>query len=231
MRTIEEKKNIRNAFFFLGLTVLAGVFVLFIGVPILARFTAFISDFRKAGAPITQNDTTPPAPPRFDSQPDATNQKSIKLSGSSEEGSTVKLSLNGNDEEVVSGSDGTFSFDFKLLGGENKYSATAVDTAGNVSQETKVFTIVFDNKEPELSVSSPSDGAQFFGSRQRQITITGSSEASITVTINDRTVSVDNDGGFEYTTTLNEGENKFTVKAVDAAGNETSKELTVTFTP
>lgn len=231
MRSQEERKNIRNAVLFLLLTVAAGVFVLFVGVPILAKFTAFVSDFRKVGAPIVQKDTTPPPPPKFDPQPDATNQKSIKLTGSAEPGSTVKLTLNGKKYDILAGNDGIFSVDFGLANGDNTYSGVSVDTSGNTSQGTKTFTISFDNKAPDLTVSNPSDGAQFFGTRQRQLTIQGTTDSSASVTINDRVVSIDNNGGFEYTTTLNEGENKFVVKSMDAASNQSEKDLTVTFTP
>lgn len=231
MRTTEERKNIRKAIWFVFLTIVAGVILFFVGIPLLARFAAFVSDFKKAGAPITQKDTTPPPPPKFDSLPDFTNQKNIKISGYSESGSTVKITFNGTETDIVAGNDGSFSSDFALLNGENTYSAVATDTSGNTGQATKEYKITYDNKAPDLSISSPSDGAQFFGNRERQQTISGNTEANASVTVNDRVLTVDSNGDFEYTTTLNEGENKFTIKASDEAGNSSEKELTLNFTP
>jgi len=60
-----------------------------------------------------------------------------------------------------------------LKKGINTLYLTAKDTSGNESQKTIVYTITFDNKSPDLTVESPSDGTSFFGTRQRQIDIKG----------------------------------------------------------
>jgi hypothetical protein len=49
--------------------------------------------------------------------------------------------------------------------------------------------------------------------------------------INDRIVSVDDSGTFQYTTTLNDGANTFAVKSTDQAGNTTEKDITLNFNP
>jgi len=116
-----------------------------------------------------------------------------------------------------------------FLDGDNNFVATAIDTAGNISQKTKEYKIVFDNKNPDLTLDSPADGSSFFGTQQRQVTIQGTTEADSKVTINDRIISVDENGKFQYTTTLNDGENKFTVKTSDQAGNTTEKTLVINF--
>ena len=46
-----------------------------------------------------------------------------------------------------------------------------------------------------------------------------------------RIVVVESDGSFAFTTTLSEGENQFTVKASDKAGNSTEAVLKLNFSP
>jgi len=153
----------------------------------------------------------------------------VNLSGSDEAGTTVKLTFNGKDMENVTDKSGKFTFSANLNDGENTFSAVAIDQAGNQSQKTQDYKITFDNKKPDLTISYPSDGSQFFGSNQRQVTIQGNTESNCQVTINDRIIAVDDTGKFQYTGSLNDGENKFNVKSTDQAGNTTEKNLTFTF--
>lgn len=232
LNSVEEQKNLQKAVFFVILTALVVTGLFFIGIPTLGRFVAFVSDLGKSNKPITSTDKTPPPPPRFNIFPDFTNQKQVTLTGSAEPGSNVKLTFNGTEQDNIVDRDGSFSFsNLSLNDGRNSFSAVAIDPAGNTSQKTKEFNINFDNKPPDLTIDSPQDGTQFFGSNQRQITIQGTAEANAQVTVNDRIVAVDDNGKFQYTTTLNEGENKFTFKAADQAGNTTEKDLTLNFTP
>lgn len=226
----EVKRNRNNAIKFIVLTGVVGLILFVWGIPLLGRFAAFVSEIAKGDKPITRDDKTPPAPPQIDTPPEYTKDEILKITGTSEEGATIKFTFNGNDEELVADSDGTFSKNLDLKKGENTLVLTAKDTTGNESQKTKTFTIVFDNESPELSVDSPSDGAGFFGTRQRQVDIKGTvDDKDSSVTVNDRFVAVEDDGSFQYTTTLSEGENKFNIKASDNAGNSVEKSLTLNF--
>ena len=221
----------RRAFLFTILTILAILGVLFYGLPSVARFAAFLSDLRKSSLPVDRNDTTPPAPPRLDRLPEATKEPEIEISGVTEEGATVILTLNGKDEEVVADADGKFRFSYSLRKGENQILAKAKDRAGNESQPTTGITVVFDNEAPKLDISAPADGSQFYGDGQRQLAIKGTTEVGITLTINDRIVKVEEDGTFTFATTLADGENSFNLKSADKAGNQTEKTLKVNFSP
>jgi len=232
LASVEERKNLRRAITYIVLAISGLILLFFLGIPILGKFTAFVSDLGKSNKPITNNDNTPPAPPRFNTFSDFTNQNQVSLTGTTEPGSTIKLSLNGNGMDTLADKDGAFTFsDLSLKDGDNIFLATAVDTAGNISQQTQEYKIVFDNKPPDLTIESPGDGSTFFGSKQRQITIQGISESGVQITINDRVVVVDDNGKFQYTLTLNEGENKFTIKATDQAGNSIEKDLMLSFSP
>lgn len=231
LQSVEEKRNVRKAVYFVLLTIGAIVILFFYGIPILGKFAGFVSDLGKSGKAISINDKTPPAPPRFDFLNNFTNQENLNITGNTEAGATVNLTFNGASEDTLADKDGRFQFSVKLLNGENTYSAMATDAAGNVSQKTQTYALTFDNKPPELTIASPNDGSQFFGSNQRQVTINGNTDTGSQITINDRFVTVDDTGKFQYTTTLNDGENKFKVKSTDQAGNTTEKEITLTFTP
>jgi hypothetical protein len=230
LASVEERKNIKSAIIFVLLTIGALALLFFVGLPLLGNFAAFVSDVGKGNKPIAITDKTPPAPPKFNTFADFTNQNQIELSGNSEPGATVKLTFNGNVQDSLADKDGKFIFNLTLTNGDNPFSAIAVDPAGNVSQKTDDYKITFDNKPPDLTIESPADGAQFLGTKQRQVTIQGTSEANTQITINDRIVAIDDSGKFQYTSTLNDGENKFVIKSTDQAGNVTEKDLTLSFT-
>ena len=221
----------RSAIFFIILTIAVISLIFFAGIPLLGKFTAFVSGLRGGNSQISKSDTTPPAPPKFNYFTTSTNQQNITISGNSEAGATVKLIFNGSPQEVVADNSGIFSFNLQLPNGISTFSATAVDQAGNISQKTQDYQVTFDNKPPDLSITSPGDGTSFFGSNQRQVTIQGKTESDSQITINDRIISVDDTGTFQYTTTLNEGANSFNVKSTDQAGNSTEKNITLNFTP
>ncbi len=209
---------------------IAGIVVLFyIGIPALGKIASLLSEIRP-GANSLIKDKTPPAPPIFNNFPDFTNQKNISLTGQSEAGANIKLTFNGQTQESLSDKDGKFSFNLELLNGDNAFFGVAVDTAGNASRETKIYKIVFDNTPPNLVIDTPTDGSQFFGTKQKQVAIKGTAEANVQVTVNDRIVAVDDNGKFQFAVSLNEGENKFVIKATDQAGNTKETDLTLNFT-
>lgn len=226
----EEQNNKKRAVFYSFLTIAALVAIYFLGIPVLGKLTNFVTSF-KGNNKIATTDTTPPPPPKLRNFPEFINQQSLTLTGNTEAGAAVKLTLNGNIQESLSDNNGQFSFNITLQDGTNTFAATATDQAGNISQKTNDYQIVYDNTLPDLEVTSPNDGSGFFGSTQRQVTIQGKTEAGTSVTINDRIISVDEDGIFQYTTTLNDGTNSFTIKSTDKAGNTTEKNITLNFTP
>jgi hypothetical protein len=221
----------RNAIFFILLTVLILFLLYFVGIPVLGKFTTFVTNLRTGNKQISKSDTTPPPPPKFNYFSEFTNQESITITGNTEAGASVKLTLNSSPQEVLADNNGSFTFSLNLQNGVNTLSAVSTDQSGNQSQISTDSQITFDNKPPELSITSPSDGTSFFGSNQRQITVQGKTETGAEITINDRIIAVDETGIFQYTTTLNEGGNSFNVKSKDQAGNITENTISFNFTP
>lgn len=229
LASVEEKKNVKNAYKYVIWSVIALILLIFLGIPTLVRFAGFIGDIAKSDKPVELNDITPPAPPQFDDLPDDTNNEIIEVTGQSENAAVISIRANNSDSEVVANNEGKFTFTFNLNKGKNIIDATATDLAGNKSTQTQTFTINYDNQDPELLIESPSDGSTYFGSGQRQLTIKGTVDENVDLRINDRFVSLKDDNSFAYATTLSEGENKFDIKATDPAGNQSSASLTVTF--
>ena len=227
----EEKRNVRQAYFFVFLTIAALIILFIFGLPTTAKFAAFLTELKQSATPIDNNDATPPAPPQLGLLPEATNSLSIEITGRTESGAIVKLFLNNEEKEVLANSDGDFTVNFGLNKGENTIQAQATDNAGNISQKTDLTTVVFDNEAPSLEIVSPEDGTAYYGSKQRQVTIEGQTESDASLKINDRLVVVDSDGSYVYIATLSEGENQFLVKSEDKAGNSVEKSLTLSFSP
>lgn len=227
----EERRNIKKAYFYIFLSIASIAFLVLFGLPTLIKFAGFVGDVAKSDKPVEINDTTPPAPPQFDDIPDYTNKETLNLTGKSENGATVSIRANNENSDVVANSEGVFNFIFNLNDGENTIDSIATDLSGNKSTQTLTYTIVYDNKEPQLKIDMPLDNATFYGNNQRQLSIKGSVNEKVNLTINEKFVSLKDDNSFSFATTLNEGENKFEIRAVDPAGNETSASLTVTFTP
>ncbi len=224
---VEEKKNKRGAFIYIILTIIIIIGLVAFGIPAIIKLAAFLGEINKSAVPVEVGDETPPAPPQLFNVPEYTNRKTLELRGASEEGATVVISHNGIQEEIVADSLGDFTITLSLKDGSNEITAMAKDTNGNESQKTVIYEVVYDNTPPELSFLTPEDGAQFYGSKQQDIVIEGTTEIGANLTINDRFVSVDEDGKFKYTATLNEGDNNFEAKSTDKAGNTTTDGITV----
>lgn len=231
MASVEANRNVKTAVW-LGVLTVASIIILFIfGIPILGKFAGFVSDIGGSKNPIKINDKTPPAPPFVNQLPEYTNQSEIRLTGTSEESATIKLTFNTQEKETVTNEGGEFNFSLNLVKGENTFELFATDQAGNISQKTKEYKIIFDDEKPELEVESPQEGSKFYGSSQKEVLIKGKTEENVNLTINGKFVSVGGEGNFEFRDSMGEGENIFNLKATDAAGNLTEMDLTVFFTP
>ena len=231
LQSVEEKRNVKKTILYVFLTIALIILLFVVGIPLFGKLTVFISDLRGGNKPITSDDTTPPAPPKFNYFAPFTNQAAASVSGTVEPGATVKLTFDGNAQQSLADKNGSFNFNINLTDGNNTFSAVAVDSSGNTSQKAGDCEITLDTKPPALTVSTPSDGSGFFGSNQMQVTIQGTTDTGCQVVINGRIISVNDSGNFQYTTTLNSSANPFAIKSTDQAGNTTEKDITLNFTP
>ncbi|MEW5937796.1 MAG: hypothetical protein AB1665_08275 [Candidatus Thermoplasmatota archaeon] len=148
-----------------------------------------------------------------------TNQDSARLAGKvNKEGSVV---IDGKDIDLMS--DLTFSSTHALHEGLNTFEIVFTDLAGNRVNTT--CSVTRDTIVPEItiepigsSVSAPT------------ITITGSTEANATVSINGKHVML-NGTSFSDVVALSYGVNTIVVQSRDRAGNIAEKRLTVAYEP
>ena len=225
----EHKQNTRRSFLYIVLTISALLLFFFFGLPAVVKFAAILTELRSTSTPPEISDTTPPPPPNLSALPSYTNQTELEVKGSTEPGVTVYLNISGDIEELITDSEGEFIHKFKLKKGSNDISAIASDTSGNESNNSKIYTVIFDDEPPEFEITKPEDGSSFYGSKERQVIIEGITEKNTIVSVNGRQVVVDSDGSYSYATTLSGGENEFKVTARDRADNETEKIITLSY--
>lgn len=230
LTTTEHRKNIKKVYLYVFLSITTLVIMIIFGLPLLVRFVGFIGNIKSPDSSLNIADTTPPAPPQFDLIPEHTNNESLEVKGRSESGATILIRANNQQAEVLTDQEGNFTYIFKLKLGENTIDAKAKDSSNNESTQSRTYKIVYDNKAPEITISTPSDNTSYYGNSQRQLVIRGSvNEPDATLLINGRFVSIDSEGNFTFSTTLQEGDNTFDVKATDKAGNESEYSFLVYF--
>ncbi|MCV2514344.1 Ig-like domain-containing protein, partial [Leclercia pneumoniae] len=167
-----------------------------------------------------------------------TNDSTPTLTGTGEEGSTVRI-LDGNTVigSVVVGEGGTWSFtpEPALTNGPHSLRVNAIDPAGNVSANSPVFTITVDITPPAApAITSvvddvgPATGTLASGASTNDNlpTFNGTGEVGATIQIFDNdaligtaVVSAAGTWTFTPTTALTDGPHVFSLSAVDAAGN------------
>lgn len=227
---VEEKRNLRSAVIFGGLTILTLILAVFYGVPMVARFATLLSNLKGSKETIDTTNLPPPPPPIISTPPEFTNQQSLHVDGTAQSGSTVDIYFNNQTKEIIIGSDGKFSGDYTLVKGANTLYAIAKNRAGT-SESSKKFTITYDTEPPKLEITQPKNGDNFYGDKQKQLSIQGATDPEASVTINGRVAIVENDGSFQGTFDLNGGANSFTITALDRAGNKKETTISVNFTP
>lgn len=155
-----------------------------------------------------------------------TNSANLTVNGTAAAGYSVSVALNGADQGVVTvEGNGNFAKQLTLVAGSNAITVTAVKDSETLLIER---TVTLDQTPPALNVTAPTNNA---ATTSNTITVTGSTETGVVVTINNVSVDVLADGSFSQGVALTSGLNTITVRAVDAAGNETTVTRTVTYTP
>jgi len=158
-----------------------------------------------------------------------TNQKNLTVSGStSYHNSNIKVYLNGDVAKEMKADDkGDFSTTVELKEGSNKIKASATNDK-NKTKSCPEAEIVYDITPPDFSFDQPQSPT---GSNK--FTLKGKSEknAQVIIYLADKEIKktkVKNDSFEIKDIALNEGENRFTVKAIDEADNYSQpKEITV----
>ncbi|WP_409076304.1 Ig-like domain-containing protein (plasmid) [Pantoea sp. C3] len=179
-----------------------------------------------------------------------TNDNQPLLSGQSEPGALIEISIDGRVVgSVIAGADGSWAFQAPTLSeGEHRFSATATDTVGNTSLPTVDYPITIDTVAPDVSISTALDnvsggieGGNHIGNNgltnDSRPVINGSAEPGSRVTIYDGVNAI---ASFVTTTAnwtwqypagarFSDGTHLLTVRAVDPAGNVSAISESITF--
>lgn len=225
--SVEQRKNKKRILLYIILSAFSICSILIFGIPLVVNYLSFFLDLKNTNTDIQISDSTPPPPPSFEPFSEWTNTESVEIKGRTEPGVYVYLKINNKEIELLSDNGGYFSHTLSLVSDQTNIFAYSKDPSGNTSKEIKAGTIILDKKPPELTIVSPADGSEYFGSLARQLTITGKSENDVKLNINGRLIVVNNEGNFSYTTTLTEGENNFLITSEDRAGNKSETSLKI----
>lgn len=157
--------------------------------------------------------------------PVSTRDNVFTLRGVSEPAANVRVSSRRGVINAQSYPDGSFSARVPLLEGSNDIMVRAVDSAGNVREQT--FAIVQDTLAPQIVVTSPANNVATQGDA---LTVSGqisdSDPGVLQATLNGEALEL-SDGAFETSVSLQEGINEIAILAVDAAGNTSQRQVTI----
>ncbi|MBN1147995.1 MAG: hypothetical protein JXA78_12125 [Anaerolineales bacterium] len=130
--------------------------------------------------------------------------------------------IGGEPQPLSVDTQGRFVFQHKLAEGSNLLEVRAVDQAGNSNRLLREVVLV--TTPPDVTITRPADGAW---TNQAILNLEGVASPSVTVSVNDQPVTVNEDGEFTYELLLEEGENQVRIQASDDVGNLTQIERLV----
>jgi len=225
-RTAEKRTKKQLILSILGIILL--LFLLFkFGIPLLTSFSLFLSgnkgttsqDIAKSQAVLTA--------PILNQTFSATNSASITVTGTAVAKEGIQLFVNDNlVDTTTTKDDGSFTFNSVNLTQQQNTIKVKAKLDNKVSDFSDAWNITYIQKAPNLTLDTPSDG-QTFPHDQSRIPVKGKTDPDVKVTINDLWAIVDSSGIYSYTLSLQNGDNHIKIVATDAAGNTTTKELTV----
>lgn len=224
----QEEQNIIKRIVILSAVSLFIIFIFFTtGIPFLGRFADLMDTvFKKGDEDISSN--APVQAPILDSLPPATNESNLTVTGFSNNAVKVEIYVSGEKFGETNVENGRFSLDsVQLEKGDNEIKAKAFDDAGKESDFSRSMIIIYDNKEPLLEITSPTDGQDVTGNNR--VNVEGKTENDAQVYANGFLANVLADGNFVVTIPLSEGENEIEVKASDEAGNTEIAKIKINF--
>ncbi|MBI4284837.1 MAG: hypothetical protein HY670_02920 [Chloroflexi bacterium] len=151
------------------------------------------------------------------------------LSGTTQAGTTVRISVNGGAATTATVTGNIWSFNANLSQGPNTIAVTATDAAGNVASLPEQAILV-DTTPPVISLNAVTTPTNLMNQ-----TLSGSTEtgATVTVSVNSGAPAAATviDAVWSFEATLVPGQNTIAVTATDAAGNTaTLQPTTITVT-
>ena len=211
-----------------GVTVLIFVAVLVFGLPLLIKLSVLLGN-SKSKSTDNEEKLLPPLPPRLVVNFEATNSARFSIYGVAEPNVEVELlkddlSLG---KEMVD-EKGGFSFtDITLDNGGNTFTAIALKEKEGQSELSKAVTVIYDDQPPSLVMSNPVE--EKLTVENADFDIVGKSDKGVSVMINGKLATVDDEGGFKLKVQLGAGKNNMEIVVRNTAGNETKRTIELTY--
>ncbi|MBN3544128.1 S8 family serine peptidase [Fictibacillus barbaricus] len=155
-----------------------------------------------------------------------TNKKTITLKGMGSPKTKVRIDNKGKEKAIApTKTDGSFTIPVTLDQNENTLTATTI-TEGGPTKPSSPLKVILDQTKPTLTITSHKNGYQ---TNEEAVTIKGkvSDKHLNKVSINGRTAFVSKDGMYSARVLLHEGANNIKVTAIDKAGNQQTKQITL----
>jgi hypothetical protein len=224
-----RQKEFRRNVILSGIIIVALIiFAVFIGLKFIINASLFIGDLgeKKPAQSTTSDDFYGSLD--VDGLPSATNSATLLVSGAVNNFDTVEYYLNNKVVgHVTPDKSGSFSDTIgDLKKGDNGIYVKAYTKDKKHVKKSDTFTVTYKNEKPKIDISEPSDKTN---TDSEEIKVAGKTDKNVTIKINDLPVVVDSQGGFQQMVQLKDGDNKIVISAVDDAGNQDQKELTVTY--
>jgi uncharacterized protein YfaP (DUF2135 family) len=226
---VEEKKVYRKLILTFVVLISIGLFLVFAGLPLLARTILFFTSFKTDKSNLTTNNSSILFPPSLNPIFEATNTAKIIISGYGEKEAAIKIIVNGREQvKATSDAEGKFTaININLTEGENIIKAVNIKD-NKESTTSSPITVIYKKTLPKLEIEKPTDGDKFSGDQQN-ISIIGTTDQGNRLIINERMAIIDPQGKFNFPYKLAEGDNNLKITALDNAGNQSIKELKVNY--
>lgn len=223
-----RRKAIHNVFFVLFGIIIIIVVVFIFGDKLLIEFSLLMEkNENNAPTTTTGQGETYIAPPTLNPAVTATNSAQITISGYAQKNQKITLYLNSQQIDTTT-VDGNNNFQFPsetLQNGQNTLQAKASGSNNMQSDYSNSLTILYLKNPPSLTIAKPSDGQTFSKGSTTTVSVAGTTDPNVKVTVNGFWAIIDAQGNYSYLYTVSNGDNDIKVIATDEAGNQTTKEI------
>ncbi len=204
------------------------VFFIFFGLPFFISSSVFISNLFGGNRENTTNKTETFREIQISDIPEATNSASFMVDGTVNNFDTIEFYLNGEKiKENYTKGESSFSEEISgLRSGENKFFLIAKAGGTTDIKQTSTYTVVYKNNKPKLEITEPADNLK---TNHTEINVAGNTDKDVEIKVNGIPVVIDAKGHFQTQLKLNNGDNKIVITALDSAGNQEEKTLTVNY--
>ncbi len=224
---ILEKRTKRNFLIILFGIFFFGILLVFFGPKMLIQYSLLLEKNKDQIRKNESRETLYSPPPTIISRNTATNSALFELSGTAENAEKIRIYLNSEIiSTVIPNSDQSFGSTFSLKKGENIIKVKAISPSRKESPFSNTLTVLYDDTLPSLIILKPNDG-ETFEKTDSPILIAGKTEPDAILTINSLQAIVDNQGNFEYSLPLKDGDNEIKIITRNKFGNKTEKKINI----